>query len=608
MKIKKLPDDIIVKIAAGEVISGTYNVVKELIENSIDAGANKIKVEIIDGGKSKIIVEDNGDGMTLEDMRIAVKPHTTSKIDKFDDLYSINSFGFRGEALASISEVSRMTISSKKENDLTGNEISYIGGKEVENKEISKNTGTKIEVNDLFFNIPARRKFLKSPSAESRKVTDIVEKFILSENIDFEYIRNGKNVYKFYKDEKYTNKIIKLFPELKSEDLIEINQNVSWGSVKGFVTNPKVTRGNRSAQVFFVNKRYVKEGDLFSVFERGYGEMLDKGRHPYGFLFIDVLPDNVDVNVHPQKLEVKFSEQNIIMKDIKNILRENLIEKTKFNLSFEKVENKKSFENNNNIKDFTYDDSDYKTNNIFKERSKSDFSKNDNSSFKANKESFVKEPVRDYGYSQSFFEERKISKSISDDLAINGAKDKKRIIGVANTRYLLIEDADQIIIMDFHAAHERVIFEKLKKQFFDENRIKRNKLLIPIETRISFEEKEEILEHKDIINQIGIDFSFDDKILKIETLPLGIKIKDPKAMIREILDSLRLEGIESLEKIHEDALATMACRSAVKTGDDVVGLEKLVSDVFDMKLKTCPHGRPIMMNMSYKKLDDFFGR
>jgi DNA mismatch repair protein MutL len=312
--------------------------------------------------------------------------------------------------------------------------------------------------------------------------------------------------------------------------------------------------------------------------------------------------------VHPQKLEVKFSEQNIIMKDIKNVLRENLMEKTKFNLSFEKVENKKSFENNNNIKDFTYDDSDYKTNNIFKERSKSDFSKNDNSSFKGNNESFVKEPVRDYGYSQSFFEERKISKSISDDLSINENKDKKRIIGVANTRYLLIEDAEQIIIMDFHAAHERVIFEKLKKQFFDENRIKRNKLLIPIETRISFEEKEEILEHKDIINQIGIDFSFDDEVLKIETLPLGIKIKDPKAMIREILDTLRLEGIESLEKIHEDALATMACRSAVKTGDDVVGLEKLVSDVFEMKLKTCPHGRPIMMNMSYKKLDDFFGR
>jgi DNA mismatch repair protein MutL len=501
-----------------------------------------------------------------------------------------------------------LTISSKKENDLTGNEISYIGGKEVENKEISKNTGTKIEVNDLFFNIPARRKFLNSPSAESRKVTDIVEKFILSENIDFEYVRNGKNVYKFYEDEKYTDKIIKLFPELKSEDLIEIDQKVSWGSIKGYVTNPKVTRGNRSAQVFFVNKRYVKEGDLFSIFERGYGEMLDKGRHPYGFLFLNVLPDNVDVNVHPQKLEVKFSEQNIIMKDIKNILRENLIEKTKFNLSFEKVEKNQSFENNNNEKDFTYDDSDYKLNRITKERTNVVFPKNNDSYFKGDKESFVKEPIRDYGYSQSFFEERKISKSISDDLSINETKDKKRIIGVANTRYLLIEDADQIIIMDFHAAHERVIFEKLKKQFFDENRIKRNKLLIPIETRISFEEKEELLEHKDIINQIGIDFSFDDEFLKIETLPLGIKVKDPKAMIREILDTLRLEGIESLEKIHEDTLATMACRSAVKTGDDVVGLEKLVSDVFEMKLKTCPHGRPIMMNMSYKKLDDFFGR
>ncbi|TGG87214.1 DNA mismatch repair endonuclease MutL [Geotoga petraea] len=609
MRIKKLPDDIIVKIAAGEVISGTYNVVKELIENSIDAGADKIRVEIIDGGKSKIVVEDNGDGMSLEEMRIAVKPHTTSKIDKFDDLYSINSFGFRGEALASISEISRMSISSKKENDLTGYEIFYIGGKEVEVKEVTKNKGTKIEVNDLFFNIPARRKFLKSSSSESRKVTDIVEKFILSENIDFEYIRNGKEIYKFYKNDKHTDKIITLFPELKLEDLIEINQNIGWGSIKGFISNPKTTRGNRSAQIFFVNKRYVKEGDLFSVFERSYGEMLDKGRHPYGVLFINVLPDNVDVNVHPQKLEVKFSDQNIIMKDMKNILRENLVEKTKFNLNFEKIEKNQNIENQSDERkrDLVFDNSDYK--------SKSNFENGYNTSLYNNEghqeKIHIKEPIKDYGYSNEFFEKKKVNDTISTNFQIENSDSRtnnKRIIGVANTRYLIIEDEDQIIIMDFHAAHERVIFEKLKKQFFTEKRIKKNKLLIPIEIRVSFEEKEEINEHREIINQIGLNFSFENEIMKIETLPLGIKVKNPKAMIREILDTLKLKGIESLEKIHEDALATMACRSAVKTGDDVVGLEKLVSDVFEMKLKTCPHGRPIMMNMPYKKLDDFFGR
>lgn len=608
MKIKKLPDDIIVKIAAGEVISGTYNVVKELIENSIDAGADKLKVEIIDGGKSKIVVEDNGEGMSLEDMRMAIKPHTTSKIDKFEDLYSINSFGFRGEALASISEVSRMTISSKKKDDLTGNKISYIAGKEVEHKEISKNVGTKIEVNDLFFNIPARRKFLKSSSAESRKVTDIVEKFILSENIDFEYFRNGQKVYNFHKKEKYTDKIIKLFPELKWEDLIEINQEVSWGNIKGFITNPKVTRGNRSAQVFFVNKRYVKEGDLFSVLERGYGEMLDKGRHPYGFLFINVLPDNVDVNVHPQKLEVKFSEQNIIMKDIKNIIRENLLDKTKFNLNFKKIEKSQNIQKNNfeEKRNLIFDNSDYDFKLNYEDKSHLNSYTND----KSQETIEMKEPIKDYGYTKEFFEEREIVNTISNDLQMKNFEfsSNKRIIGIAAERYLLIEDEDQIVIMDFHAAHERVIFEKLKKQFFEENSIKKNKLLIPIEIKVSFEEKEEILEYENIINKIGLDFSFDNEVLKIETLPLGIKIKEPKTMLREILDTLKLQGIESLEKIHEDALATMACRSAVKTGDNVVGLEKLVNDVFKMKLKTCPHGRPIMMNIPYKKLDNFFGR
>jgi len=612
MKIKKLPDDIIVKIAAGEVISGTFNVVKELIENSIDAGSDKIKVEIVDGGKSKIIIEDNGYGMSLEDMRMAVKPHTTSKINKFEDLYLINSFGFRGEALASIAEVSRMTISSKKEEELTGNEISYIAGKEMNNKEITKGLGTKIEVNDLFYNIPARRKFLKSTSAESRKVTDIVEKFILSENIDFEYIRNGKLIYKFSKNENLQDKIIKLFPELKNEDLIDINQKTSWGKIFGLISNPKVTRGNRSAQIFFVNKRYVKEGDLFSVFERGYGEMLDKARHPYGVIFMSVSSDNVDVNVHPQKLEVKFSEQNIIMKDIKNILRENLIEKTKFNLSFEKIPKQNSFsdneENNKSIsekisekKDITLDNSDYSN---YKQNN---YSNDDYDS--SNKLSF-KEPKRDYGFSNEFIEEKKVSDSISNNNSYDLKNDSEvsRIIGVANNRYLLLEDKSQIIIMDFHAAHERVIFEKLKKQFYEEKRIKKNKLLIPIEVNISFEEIEEIKEHQEIINQIGLEIDFDGNMLKIKSLPMGIKIKNPKIMIREILDTLKLEGIESLQKIHEDSLATMACRSAVKTGDNVVGFEKLVEDVFRMKLKTCPHGRPIMMNMSYKKLDDFFGR
>ncbi|MGM0639981.1 MAG: DNA mismatch repair endonuclease MutL [Thermotogota bacterium] len=607
MIIKKLPDDIIVKIAAGEVISGTYNVVKELIENSIDAGSDEIKVEIIDGGKSKIIVEDNGYGMSLEDMRMAVKPHTTSKINKFEDLYSINSFGFRGEALASIAEVSRMTISSKNEHDLTGNELTYIAGKEINNKEITKSRGTKIEVNDIFYNIPARRKFLKSNSAESRKVTDIVEKFILSENIDFEYIRNGKLIYKFSKGETLQDKLIKLFPELNKEDLIDINQKTSWGNIYGLISNPKITRGNRSSQIFFVNKRYVKEGDLFSVFERGYGEMLDKARHPYGILFMKVNSDNVDVNVHPQKLEVKFSEQNIIMKDIKNILRENLIEKTKFNLSFERITKNKNYDTSEEFlkdkniekKDITFDNSDY---------SNYQNKNHDNSS---NQISF-NEQKRDYGFSKEFIEEKKVSDSISKNKSFNENNNNNnkvlRIIGVANNRYLLLEDKEQITIMDFHAAHERVIFEKLKKQFFEEKRIKKNKLLIPLEINISFEEVEEIKEHQEIINQIGLEIEFEDNILKIKSLPMGIKIKKPQLMIREILDTLKLEGIESLHKIHEDALATMACRSAVKTGDDVVGFEKLVDDVFSMKLKTCPHGRPIMMNMSYKKLDEFFGR
>ena len=619
MKIHKLSDETIMKIAAGEVITGTYAVVKELVENSIDSGASAINVEIIDGGKSLIRVIDNGIGMTEEEIMYAIQPHTTSKINQIDDLYNLETYGFRGEALSSICRVSRMKVTSRSEDEEVATMISFVGGKVVNKKKVSSNVGTKIEVEDLFFNVPARRKFLKSNSAEGRMVTEIIEKFILASNTSITYKRENKEVYSISKDYTLTEKFKLLFPELKDSDLINLDKDYEWVRIRGVISNPKVTRFNRSAQMFFVNERYVKSGDLFSVFERGYGEMLEARRHPYGILFINVDPKEVDVNVHPQKLEVKFSDASKILKLLKTSIREELDNQTEFKLEFyeeeyEVKEDTKKIEDEIKLKNNTFYENkleDTKDTNEEKKSLQNDFFHKNINTKPANNMNDLKSK---YKFKQNTLESKNSNETIRSTLLKNQIfvsnsedTDDYRIVGTIFKRYIILEFKNKIKVIDFHAAHERVIFERLKKQFLSKG-INSKLLLKPIKIELDKLRKEVLKDNIETFKKFGIVVEEKEDTFYIKGIPAEIKVENIESTIFELLDNLRLEGIESMNKIYDNAIATMSCRAAVKTGDAIVGVDTLIQNLMDMKLLTCPHGRPIAMDIDLNKLDMYFER
>lgn len=615
MKIKILSPEVIMKIAAGEVVSGPNSVIKELIENSIDANADNIKVEIVDGGKSLIKVEDNGIGMTSEEIKLAILPHTTSKISSIDDIYSLQTFGFRGEALASISKVSRMKITSKVSEEELGTSLEIFGGKILDEKKVNTSTGTKIEIMDLFFNIPARRKFLKSNSAEGRYVTDIVEKFALSNSIDLIYTRDNKEIYRFSKDMDLATKCLRIYPELKMEDIIQVDYEDPSFKIYGVISHPKVGRSNRTAQTFFVNKRYVKAASLFSVLEKGYGTMLEKAVHPYAVVFIDISSDMVDVNVHPQKLEVKFSDERKVASLLKSTIRETLNEKTSFTLELVEKKEEPHFSENKSS-DFSFQDLyDKESESYFKEDTNVEYYKDDQEPIIDKERNHQKNNKiisnNDFKYHETVkntnnfdFSNYKDFKPITKlDFSNN-----LRIVGMVAGRYLIVESEDKILFVDFHAAHERYIYENLKKQLDEKDNLSYNILLSPVKIKLDNIRKEIILENKENLEKIGIIIEENKEEIIVKGLPNLLKINDVEKMILEVADNLRLSDLDNDINIFDKNLATIACRSAVKTGDNPTGMETLLKNILENKLLTCPHGRPIMFQISFKSLDKYFER
>lgn len=622
MAIVKLPESVIMKIAAGEVVTGTFAVVKELFENAIDANSDKIIVEIKDGGKTYIKISDNGVGMSEEDILLAVQPHTTSKIKEVEDLYDIHTYGFRGEALAAISRVSRMKITSKRKNDDLATSVEFIGSDPINIKKVDAPVGTTIEVKDLFFNVPARRKFLKSAAVEGRMITEIIEKFILAMNLSIEYIKDGKLIYSISKDMSLLEKINIIFPETKKDDFFEIIFQESWFKIHGFISHPRTTRNNRTAQIFYVNNRYIKSGDLFAVFESGYGEMLESRRHPYGIIFFDIDPKEVDVNVHPQKLEVKISESRIIYNKFKRIIRETLINSTKF---------KMTINSDNNISNYVYEKSD-----TIKLEEVNTISENNeiyNAPNNSSEDTFIikKKEHKPNEYSHNRYDNHQINSHYLNQSTINKLnidklnidklnikpemkkeekfeKNNYNVLGLVANRYIVIELEDSIQFIDFHAAHERIIYEDLKKEFFENGNITTQMMMLPIKLNIDNSRKDILENNISKIRNLGFEIEKNNNEYYIIGTPSNIKITDPQSTIIEILDELRLEGIESPEKVFDNAIATMSCRAAVKTGDSPVGLETLIKKIFEYNILTCPHGRPISMELPLKKLDDFFER
>ncbi|HQI78740.1 MAG TPA: DNA mismatch repair endonuclease MutL [Petrotogaceae bacterium] len=596
--IHELPQEVVVKIAAGEVITGTFAVMKELLENAADAHADDIKAEIRNGGKSLIKLSDNGFGMSLEDIYNSVKPHATSKISSAEDLYKIQTFGFRGEALSSICQVSRMSISSRTLQEETGHKVTFIAGKVVSESVVNMNPGTIIEIEDIFFNIPARRKFLKSDSAEGRMTTEIIEKFILSNKVSLSYVRDGKSIYEIRKEEDLQTRFRKVFPELKAEDIIYFEEDGQWIKVHGYITKPIIARLNRTGQIFYVNNRYVRSAELFSVFEGAYSGMLQTGKHPYCAVFIDVLPQEVDVNVHPQKLEVKFSDQTSVNKLLIKALKSALEDKVNFTLNLIKEDVQPYLQIHEQAKDSSVDA--LKTSVPIMSRE-----------LERTQERFFQKPFEKYSEKNTY-----VSNNQSDSILAQPSKPSEhepeyslRIIGFLSGRYIISEENGKMILTDFHAAHERILYEEFKRDFFGHGSISCQYLLLPQQIELDKTSMEYLAENTEKIKKFGIDLDIqEDGKLLVKALPHSLEKRDIQGLIEEVVAVLRLHGIEPMEKIFEEILATMACRTAVKTNDDFVGAQTLLEKLHKKGFKTCPHGRPISMELEIKKIDSYFGR
>ncbi len=555
--IRELPEEVIRKIAAGEVVVGAFSVVKELVENSLDAGAKRVDIEIIGGGKEYIKVSDNGIGMEEDEILLAVRPHTTSKIYSLEDLYRISTYGFRGEALSSVVRVSRVMITSRKENSPVGTRVRIEGGEVVSVEKVPSSFGTTVEVRDLFFNLPARRKFLKSASIEARMVTETVQKFILAKpEVHFTFKRDGKVVYNAVPSDLRA-RIALVMPDVKIRDMVEISLEKGWVKVSGFVSKPGVWRKTRSGMYVFVNGRSVLSPEIIRAVEKGYGEALPKGYHPMAVVFVKVPPDRVDANVHPQKVEVKFSDVHLIEAAVQDAVRRSTSKTWKRDLTPRKLR--------------------YERPEISHE--------------------VLREPERLVDIEKSF---SRIETKESG---------RWKFLMILRDRYVLVEDDESLLIIDYHAAHERVIYEDLKRRFSN-GEVDSTRLIVPLRVDLEKIFIDVALENRERLGKLGFEFKVGEDSVILESIPSILPVSKAEKAFREILEELRLSKIAGFGDVVQKILADMACKSAVKTGDRIDPSSALeLLDMIERKgITSCPHGRPLVFRLRFSDLDKYFGR
>ncbi|HDP77653.1 MAG TPA: DNA mismatch repair endonuclease MutL [Mesotoga infera] len=598
MRIRELSSDVVRKIAAGEVVTGCFSVVKELVENSIDAGATAIEIEIKSGGKEYIMVKDNGRGMTREEASVAILPHTTSKIFSIEDLDSLLTFGFRGEALSTIASVSRMRLSTVSDTEEFGVALDIAGGDITGEKPLGGSNGSAIEVFDLLYNTPARRKFLKSASIEGRMVTEMVQRFILAfDKIDFTYSRDSQVIFDTRGLESVEARAALIYPGLSEKDLIPVSESSGEIKIRGFVTLPNRTRKNRMGENIFVNSRYVRQFELNYALERGFGETLQKGNFPFAVLFIDIDPQEVDVNIHPQKLEVKFASTASVLDQVKRAVRSAVKGAGHFTINVVHSE-EDTAERSAERKDISDIDQEHLARDHgFKHswRNQRVFDNSANESYTQSR--FDRHLFRSFAPA----EEREQSATKEK---IGGAK--ASFIGVLGERYLIAESEDGLLLIDQHAAHERIIFEALKES----KKISPQNLLMPLELNLERSKMDLIIAREETLKKLGFTFNFgDDKIIMV-SIPQVIKTEGAIETLEEILDEMRLEGLETPERVFDNLLASISCKAAIRTGNklDIGQAEVLFEELKEKNLLVCPHGRPISMVIRLEDLDRYFSR
>ncbi len=582
-KIKLLPENIINKIAAGEIIERPFSVVKELVENSIDAKSTSIKIDIKNGGKKLIKVIDNGEGVDRDDLFLAFERHATSKIKNEKDLEKISTLGFRGEALPSIASVSKIRAASKTKDSDTGFEIILEGRKVKTLNEITMNNGFLIEVKDLFFNVPVRKKFLKRDETEFFYIESIFKKFaFVYPEIEFTLIHNGRKKYFFPKVKKYIDRIYEILDEKVAGKLVPFQVENEEIYVRGFISTPDITVPNTKEINIFVNGRFVKDRIILSAIKDALTGKIEHGKYPYAIIYLTIPFEKVDVNIHPTKLEVKFENPQLVYNTIKNAISNIFIEKLYHNYHVgSPIEEEK----------FNFD----KIKNFFKESvSKYITTKNE--------ENIFFEPIE--------YDENHITKK--DIFQDKGFFSKMKIVGSLFDTFIILENNDEFYLIDQHAAHERINFEKLKKQIL-ENRIEIKKFLIPEIIEVNETTKKLIEVYYEKLKDFGIIIEkFDNESFILKGIPSVLENIEVNDFIIELLNDIHEIGSSlKKEEFLNTVLSSIACKSSIKANIylDYNAIKNLIIELDNTPNNlTCPHGRPIFKKFNKDELYKWFRR
>lgn len=627
--IKRLPEIVANQISAGEVIERPASIVKELVENSIDAGSKEITIEVENGGRDSIRVKDDGKGIAEDDLELAFDRYATSKIENVNDLYSIRTLGFRGEALASIASISKVEIFSRSSDSLKGSKMLLEGGEIIKKAPAGVPVGTDITIRDIFYNTPARYKYLKTIETEFGHISNIVSREAMAyPEIKFTLIHNKREVLKTPGTGNLLDAIYSIYGEELVNNLIELEYEESYVKLSGFITRPNYTRSSRNHQIFFVNKRTVYNRSLSRGVEKGYQGLIPPGRYPVVFLNLKLNQVLVDVNVHPSKREVKFSREEIIEKIIEKGVRTNL---SRINTAPQlKVRKQKG----DSFQEIKFDFDNYKPLDTNGRRSNTELSDDnkyfaDKPYFPENKqaggkvaEENIKKDIRNNFYREKqpeYFIYNPEVKSIPEErVKTNYETDKpplpgiNRIFGQILNTYILAEGTDGLYIIDQHNAHERVLYEK-KYAEYRQQEILTQGLLVPVNIEVTLAEKEIIEKHFDLLNKLGIKIeSFGSNSYIVTELPLLLKNLPGQVIVREIIDRL-LENDRKLQPadLIDDLITLMSCKAAIKAGKylDMREMIELVAELFNTENpERCPHGRPIIIHISNEDIARSMGR
>ena len=613
------------KIAAGEVVERPSSVVKELMENSIDADSKNITIEIEDGGISLIRIIDDGHGIHRDDIKKAFLPHATSKIKDVDDIYSIMTLGFRGEALASIASISKVSLKSKIEEDDFGSEIIIEGGEILSLTNTGTNKGTVIEVRDLFYNVPARKKFLKSISREGALITDIVNRIALSHpDKSIKFYNNGKKVLHTYGTGNLIDVIRTIYGKNISENLIYFESKEDSISLYGYIGKEEISRGSRNNQSIFVNGRYIKNKTIVAAVENAFKSFATVNKFPFFVLFLELYPEFVDVNIHPTKAEIKFKEDRGIFKKVFDSVHKafkNEVFEEFYIPEEEKVEENKENEVEEiefNINDLVNETAEFKNEKIISkdlENISYEEVKKEEEIYNSLKSlnNIVKPTISNNSDKPVVCEE----KSKLDYITTNSIEEKiakfpnLRVIGQFNKMYILAEYEDILYIIDQHAAHEKILFEKYLKNI-EEGDIVVQKILVPILIDLTTDDFCFYEENLDVFSKAGfIIESFGGNTIAIKEVPYFLGKLDARNLFMNILDNIKSLGSGKTTEVKYNRIATLACKAAVKANNylNESEMEKLVYDLryIDDPFH-CPHGRPVIIKFTNYDLDKKFRR